>query len=769
MKKTALLLVFSFIFTWIPWGAPAHTVGETAEAERLAVSVTMPEKRESEAFLLTDGFASTYVAFRDESAVRFAFSGEAEQLVTVWETEPEHVVLTCFSGETILSESDLTVPFLTTVTALPAGTTAVEFAFRQKGSAKLSEICAFGAGDLPDSVCRWEAAAHPDVLLVVAYPGDEYRFFGGLLPTLLNDGVSVAVCYFADYSRARLEEGFEALRTLACRTYPVRLKVDTKLSLDYKELRRNWQNEKPDERFEEQLAALRPTVIVAPSDRDAAPEARLVSEIVQAVCERNPESFQKLYLAESGDGAISIADRALLLYGGQSADAAAKNALERFHSVDFFEYAIRTDGTYRLIASQVGPDAETDTLFEHVSVELHPPVTPTPEPTEEPTAAPTEVPTEMPAPTAKETEPPQPTPTPVQQKRGWFSCAGKEITPSPTVAPTAVPTPEPTETPIAAPTEEPTPEPTEEPTPDYTETPAPERFAGYFLEEGEPEQFTMDRENGHWTFRDQSTDIDIRRVTAKDPQGDPQIYFIAHVRMRKNMHRPGFGHESRTGKTREKAYAIARRNGAVLLITGDNMVNFEEAYTLRSTLIRDGHIYLRKTGESVMAWNERTLSFDLFEDRSFTTEELLERGYRDVYCFGPILVQDGEVRPRLYLHRLSGNNPRTGVGQIEPGHFVVIVVDGKRPGVATGMQLQDFAELFKAEGCVSAYNLDGGLSADIVFMGEYLRERKEKRSLPDALLFGHTDLLPKEKDPSPEHYEIGVDETGRTVIVPKKR
>ncbi|MBQ5991088.1 MAG: phosphodiester glycosidase family protein [Clostridia bacterium] len=767
MKRKALLAL-ALILALLPW-ATFRTVGETAEAERLAVSVTMPEKRESESFLLTDGFASTYVAFRGGSTVRFDLSGEAAQLVTVWESEPAHVILTCFSGESVLSESDLPVSFLTTVTTLPAGTTAVGLTFDQKNTAKLSEILAFGAGALPKTVHRWEAAAQPDVLLVVAYPGDEYRFFGGLLPTLLNDGASVAVCYVSDYSRARLEEGFDALQTLACGTYPVRLKIDGKLSLDYKELRCGWQSEKPDERFEEQLAALRPTVIVAPSDTDAAPEARLVSEIVQAVCERNPDSFQKLYLAESGEGAISIGDRALLLYGGQSANAVAKNALDGFHSVDFFEYAISAEGAYRLAMTQVGPDAKTDTLFEHVSVELHPPVTPTPVPTEEPVGTPTENPTVSPDPTAKETEPPEPTPTPKQQRRGWFSCAGREITPSPTAAPTAGPTPAPTQVQTAVPTEQPTPEPSEEPTPGPTETPAPERFAGHFLEEGEPEQFTMDRENGHWTFRDQSTDIDIRRVEARDPQGDPQIYFVAHVRMRKNMHRSGFGTEVRSGKTREKAYGIARRYGAVLLITGDNMINFEEAYTLRSTLIRDGRVYLHKTGESVMAWNERTLSFDLFEDRSFTTEELLERGYRDVYCFGPILVQNGEVRERLRLHRLSGNNPRTGVGQIEPGHFVVIVVDGKRPGVATGMQLQDFAALFKAEGCVSAYNLDGGLSADIVFMGEHLRERKEKRNLPDALLFGHTDLLPAEHDPSPENYEVGVDENGRTVIVPKKR
>ena len=332
------------------------------------------------------------------------------------------------------------------------------------------------------------------------------------------------------------------------------------------------------------------------------------------------------------------------------------------------------------------------------------------------------------------------------------------------LTPTPTDTPQPTDAPTDTPEPTATPEPTEEPTPE----PEPERFAGYFLEDGEPEQFTMDRENGRWTFRDQSTDMEITRTVTKDRDGAPQIYFIAHIRMRDNQHRSAFGHETRSGRTTGKAYGIARRYGAVLAITGDNMVNFDEAWELKSSLIRDGYVYMKKSGESVMAWNERTLNFDLFDTDTFTIDDLLERGYRDVYCFGPILVSNGEVAPRLSKHRLGGHNPRTGVGMVEPGHIVVIVVDGKNKGVATGMELEPFAELFKNEGCVTAYNLDGGMSTDIVFMGEHLRERDEKRNLPDMLLFGHTDLLPDENDPSPDHYEMGVGENGEPIIVPKQ-
>ena len=171
-----------------------------------------------------------------------------------------------------------------------------------------------------------------------------------------------------------------------------------------------------------------------------------------------------------------------------------------------------------------------------------------------------------------------------------------------------------------------------------------------------------------------------------------------------------------------------------------------------------------------MAWNERELSFDIYDKGTFTADDLLERGYRDVLSFGPILMENGMVRPNLNSYKnydADYQRSRTGVGQVEPGHFVVIIVDSEKPGIAKGLRFAEMAELFKNEGCVSAYNLDGGQSVDIVFMGFYLRERDSRRHPPDALLFGHTNLLPAENDPKPERYTIGVDENGNPIIVLK--
>lgn len=757
MKKAFCALAVLLSIVLLPWMTMSNARGEAA-AQRIPMTVTVPQDRESDAFLLTDGYAETYMLFRRESTVRVTFEAPVCRLVTVWETEPTYVTLRCYAGDTLLSDDALEVPYLSTVTELPRGTTAVELLLGKRSEVHLSEIYAYGEGDLPESEYQWQpVATEPDVLLMVAYPGDEYRFFGGLLPKLINDGANVAVCYCADHSRARLEEGFRTLWDLGIRSYPIQLHIKSRLNLDYKYLGEWWRKARADKLLGDCIRSVAPSIVVVPSDVEtAAPEARLVAEYAALACTENGP-VQKLYVASPDASATVLADELLPYYDNQSANAVAETAMRAFHTAAFQEYPIYTDGAYRLAFSKVGADEQRNSLTEHLSVSLHPSVTATPVPTDtpEPTEVPTDtpVPTEAPTPTAAQTEAPTEAP---EQKRGLFSCAGKEETPVPTEAPTPVPSAEPTEAPTPEAILLATPEPTEEPTPEPTEVPD-----EHYLPDGEPEQIVEDRENGYWSFRDQSTHIEIHRYEGVDLEEEIQVWFVAHIWMRDNQHRSGFGNEGRTGRTSEKPYRIARRYGAVLLITGDNIINMD--VELKGVLMRDGQVYSTRRTADMMAWNDRELTFDLFEKGTIGVEELKERGYREVYSFGPILMKDGQVIEGLNNTRLGTKNPRVGVGMVEPGHFVVIVADGRQADYAIGYRLEEFAQLFQNEGCVSAYNLDGGVSAAMVFMGEHLnthmnfKDRSMQRNLPDGLLFGHTFLLPDELAAPPEHDGIRED------------
>jgi exopolysaccharide biosynthesis protein len=87
-------------------------------------------------------------------------------------------------------------------------------------------------------------------------------------------------------------------------------------------------------------------------------------------------------------------------------------------------------------------------------------------------------------------------------------------------------------------------------------------------------------------------------------------------------------------------------------------------------------------------------------------------------------------------HPIQGTNPRTGIGILSNNHFVFVVVDGRDPGYSRGVTLAEFAQIFKDLGCTTAYNLDGGGSSTMYFMGEVVNNPSQKhgeRAVSDIL------------------------------------
>ena len=58
---------------------------------------------------------------------------------------------------------------------------------------------------------------------------------------------------------------------------------------------------------------------------------------------------------------------------------------------------------------------------------------------------------------------------------------------------------------------------------------------------------------------------------------------------------------------------------------------------------------------------------------------------------------------------------------IEKGHYVAIMVEG-RTKKSVGCKLTYLADLFARKGCQVAFNLDGGGTSSMIFMGVYLNE-----------------------------------------------
>jgi hypothetical protein len=81
---------------------------------------------------------------------------------------------------------------------------------------------------------------------------------------------------------------------------------------------------------------------------------------------------------------------------------------------------------------------------------------------------------------------------------------------------------------------------------------------------------------------------------------------------------------------------------------------------------------------------------------------------REVIAGNMMLVQDG----KMVAHASKVRHPRTVVGfDAKKSKLILLVVDGRKPGVAVGMSYNELAEEMLRLGCHEALNLDGGGSS----------------------------------------------------------
>ena len=87
------------------------------------------------------------------------------------------------------------------------------------------------------------------------------------------------------------------------------------------------------------------------------------------------------------------------------------------------------------------------------------------------------------------------------------------------------------------------------------------------------------------------------------------------------------------------------------------------------------------------------------------------------------------------------SNPRTAIGMLDELHYVFVVSDG-RTGASEGLSLYELAAFMQELGVETAYNMDGGGSSTMVFMGEVINNpttsgnRIKERSVSDIVYIG---------------------------------
>lgn len=301
-----------------------------------------------------------------------------------------------------------------------------------------------------------------------------------------------------------------------------------------------------------------------------------------------------------------------------------------------------------------------------------------------------------------------------------------------------------------------------EATPAPTEVPAymahmPALNAKGFLDEGE--YIYSSEDEGLWIYVSQTSKVIIQR---KYDATQPLTWFEADLYGDLDageMLRTVQNDPEKMGKVRVDATETAKKHNVVFAMNTDYYTYRVAVNNNRHTgiVIRDGRIlyddpYTEKQVTNSMFPNLDMLAFTpdgslkVYHSWEKTAQEFIDEGVQTVYSFGPYLLLDGKVSERAYANN-ENKNPRCAIGMVEPGHYVAIMCEGRLKRSA-GVTISYLAKMMRAKGCQVAFNMDGGQTAVMVFMGKQLNQigaydggKTNSRPTSEVLGFGTSEQV----------------------------
>lgn len=234
-------------------------------------------------------------------------------------------------------------------------------------------------------------------------------------------------------------------------------------------------------------------------------------------------------------------------------------------------------------------------------------------------------------------------------------------------------------------------------------------------------------------------DANIRITITEYREHDTTIYVADVTLTSPALLQTALAHDAYGRNVTQTTSEIAAQKGAILAINGDYYGSRERGFVVRNGVLhRDS-----SSGAQALAIMSDG-SFCIAEEDDASARDLMDAGASHILSFGPALVVDGTitVTPADEVGKAMADNPRTAIGIYEPGHYVLIVSDG-RTRESEGLTLYELAEFLQSLGVTTAYNLDGGGSSTMVFMGTVVNNpttngRKiTERSVSDIVYVGY--------------------------------
>ena len=275
----------------------------------------------------------------------------------------------------------------------------------------ISELFAFGPGDVPAYVQQWQPAPEKaDLLVLAGHPDDEILFFGGAIPYYAAErGMNVVVAYMTCNYMDRRSELLNGLWEMGLRTYPDIGTLTDRWSKTLKTGYEKWSNSEKNEaegrknadrRIVELYRRYQPEVVLTHDENgeyghgahracaDAAVRcagtAADPAQYADSAQAYGPWQVKKVYLHLYGENAIEMDwDQPLSAFGGRTAFEVAQDGYAWHVSqhdkgqddpdtgkFELFRVEPRDSkySCYRfgLAYTVVGPDAEKNDFFENI-------------------------------------------------------------------------------------------------------------------------------------------------------------------------------------------------------------------------------------------------------------------------------------------------------------------------------------------------------------------------------------------------------------------
>jgi len=156
-----------------------------------------------------------------------------------------------------------------------------------------------------------------------------------------------------------------------------------------------------------------------------------------------------------------------------------------------------------------------------------------------------------------------------------------------------------------------------------------------------------------------------------------------------------------------------------MYIDEGNIIEYPDNYYINYLYFKDGHTdiaYYSGNPEEYLWWNK-----------------VLNWGIGVGYS----LVKDGKIdltNSKNFSHSTT-DNPRTMIGQLANGNFILAVADG-RMTTSVGLTAAEQADIMLELGCITAVNLDGGGSSEMIVNGKIVNKPSDgfERSIGSAVL-----------------------------------